>query len=66
MAEEQKKFEDVTIKCADCGKEFVWSAKDQEFYAAHNFAAPKRCPDCRHARKEARKAAKVEHAKKAE
>ena len=26
-------FEDKTLVCKDCGKEFVWTAGEQEFYA---------------------------------
>ena len=25
-------FEDKTLVCKDCGKEFVWTAGEQEFY----------------------------------
>lgn len=53
MAEE---FVDKTLKCADCGKEFVWTAGEQAFYAEKGLHEPKHCPDCRKARKEARKA----------
>ena len=27
-------FEDKTLVCKDCGKEFVWTAGEQEFYAS--------------------------------
>jgi NAD-dependent SIR2 family protein deacetylase len=40
-----------TIKCQDCGKEFVFTEKDQKFYAEHNFVEPKRCKTCRDLRK---------------
>lgn len=47
-------FEDKTLTCRDCGKEFVWTASEQEFYAQKGFQnAPVRCPDCR-AKKKAR------------
>ena len=26
-------FEDKTLKCVECGNEFVFSASEQEFYA---------------------------------
>ena len=26
-------YEDKTLVCKDCGKEFVWTAGEQEFYA---------------------------------
>lgn len=48
-------YEDKILICADCGKEFVWTAGEQEFYAERGFTnEPKRCPECRKARKEAR------------
>jgi len=43
---------DQHLTCADCGHDFVWSAKDQAFYAEKGFSAPRRCKDCRQARKE--------------
>ena len=27
-------MEDKTLTCKDCGKEFVWTAGEQEFYAS--------------------------------
>lgn len=45
-------FEDKTLKCVECGSEFVFSASEQEFYAEKGFTnEPKRCPHCRAARK---------------
>jgi len=41
-------FEDKQLACKDCGKDFVWTAGEQEFFAAKGFQnAPTRCPDCR-------------------
>ena len=38
--------------CAACGKEFVWTAGEQEFYASRGFEnQPQRCKPCRDARK---------------
>ncbi len=52
-------YEDKTLKCADCGKEFVWSADEQQFFADHGFEnEPKRCPECRKSRRHARREAK--------
>lgn len=45
---------DKTIVCKDCGKEFVFTEREQEFYASKNFSDPVRCPECRQARKEQR------------
>ncbi len=50
-------YEDKTLNCKDCGKEFVFTAGEQEFYAAKGFVnEPQRCKDCRVARKNAVKA----------
>src|SRR3989338_7610286 len=45
-------FQDKTLTCSDCGKAFVFTADQQDFYAKKGFSnEPKRCPDCRVARK---------------
>ncbi len=45
-------FEDKVLHCSDCGQEFTFTAGEQEFYASRGFQnEPKRCPDCRRARK---------------
>lgn len=45
-------YEDKTLSCADCSSDFTFTASEQEFYAEKGFAnEPKRCPDCRAARK---------------
>lgn len=44
-------FEDQQLTCTDCGREFTFTAEDQEFYSAKGYSAPKRCPECRAARK---------------
>lgn len=43
---------DIMIKCQDCGEEFKFSERDQEFYAEKGFQDPKRCHFCRKARKD--------------
>jgi len=48
-------YADKTITCADCGSEFVFTAREQEFYASRGLTnEPRRCPDCRRARKASR------------
>lgn len=43
---------DKTLTCRDCGRQFVFSASEQEFYAQKGFLhEPGRCPECRAARK---------------
>lgn len=45
-------YKDKTIKCVDCGTEFVFTARDQEFYAEKGFKnEPKRCKPCRDKKK---------------
>jgi CxxC-x17-CxxC domain-containing protein len=45
-------FEDMTLQCSDCGCEFVFTAKEQEFYQEKGFGnPPKRCKICRENRK---------------
>jgi Probable zinc-ribbon domain len=45
-------MEDKKIICKDCGKEFVFTVGEQEFYKEKGFDnEPVRCMDCRRARK---------------
>jgi CxxC-x17-CxxC domain-containing protein len=45
-------YADKSLKCRDCGAEFVFTAGEQEFYAQKGFTnEPTRCPSCRRARK---------------
>jgi DNA-directed RNA polymerase subunit RPC12/RpoP len=45
-------MEDRKITCRDCGKEFVFTEGEQEFYREKGFENdPVRCPECRRARK---------------
>ncbi len=48
-------FTDKTIECADCGVNFTFTADEQEFFASKGYTnEPKRCPECRRARKSQR------------
>jgi len=40
-------LQNQNIQCKDCGREFVWTAEEQEFYQQKGFNAPLRCKDCR-------------------
>ena len=45
-------YKDKTIKCVDCGTEFVFTARDQAFYAEKGYTnEPKRCKECRNKKK---------------
>ncbi len=46
--------DDQQLTCRDCGKTFMFTAGEQEFYASRNLSAPQRCKDCRNARKSER------------
>ena len=49
-------YENKTLVCEDCKNEFIFTAEEQEFYASKGFQnEPKRCRDCRNARKNAAK-----------
>ncbi|MFD3156451.1 zinc-ribbon domain-containing protein [Haloimpatiens sp. FM7330] len=46
---------DKKLICADCGKEFLFTEGEQQFYKEKGFEnEPKRCPECRRARKQQR------------
>ena len=45
-------YQDKALQCAECGTTFTFSAEDQEFFASKGYTnEPKRCPECRQARK---------------
>ena len=48
-------FQDKSLQCSDCGATFTFSAGEQEFYQSKGYEnEPKRCPECRQARKSER------------
>ncbi|HZU04598.1 MAG TPA: zinc-ribbon domain containing protein [Chloroflexota bacterium] len=48
-------FADKVLVCRGCGREFVFTAGEQQFYQAKGLLhEPARCPECRAARKAAR------------
>ena len=48
-------FEDKTLECSDCGNEFTFSVEEQEHFQSRGYTnEPKRCLECRQARKQAR------------
>lgn len=43
---------DKNLNCKECGRDFVFTASEQDFYAEKGFTnEPGRCPECRAARK---------------
>lgn len=52
-------YEDKELTCKDCGKTFIFTAGEQEFYAEEGFQnEPQRCKECRDARKNASRGAR--------
>ncbi|MBN1485471.1 MAG: zinc-ribbon domain containing protein [Chloroflexia bacterium] len=48
-------FEDMVLRCIDCGAEFVFTAGEQSFYSEKGLLnEPRRCPDCRDRRRQER------------
>lgn len=46
---------DKTLVCRDCGREFIFSVGEQEFYSSRGLQnEPSRCPECRTARRSGR------------
>jgi len=45
-------YQDRILTCRECGRDFVFSAGEQEFYASKSLTnTPGRCPSCRAARR---------------
>lgn len=40
-------FENKTLTCKKCGKEWVWSADEQRFFKEKGFFRPSMCRECR-------------------
>ena len=46
-------FEDKTINCIDCTRDFIWTAGEQSFFRDKQLQnPPKRCKDCKQAKNE--------------
>lgn len=47
-------LQDRTIQCVTCGREFLFTAKEQEFFLSKGFKEPRHCRECRQQRKQER------------
>lgn len=57
-----EEFQDKTLVCQDCGKEFAFTAGEQAFYKEKGLTnEPKRCKECRDKRKAERQSYKKEN-----
>lgn len=43
------------LTCVDCGQQFEFSVDEQKFFEEKGFGEPKRCLNCRRAKKDNRK-----------
>jgi uncharacterized membrane protein YsdA (DUF1294 family) len=43
---------DQSLICTTCGQRFTWSTGEQQFYRERGLQAPRRCPDCRAAKRQ--------------
>ncbi|OGS69190.1 MAG: zinc-binding protein [Firmicutes bacterium RBG_13_65_8] len=45
-------MQDKELTCRDCGKKFLFTVGEQQFFAERGFTnEPSRCPECRSARR---------------
>jgi len=49
-----EQLSDKNLECVDCGKPFVFTVRDQDFFKQKGFSEPKRCRPCRDLKKQAR------------
>lgn len=50
LAEKERRantFEDKTLTCKKCGKEWIWTASEQKFFKEKGFFRPSMCKECR-------------------
>jgi len=48
----KRAYEDKTLTCRDCGRSFLFTAGEQEYYAGKGFKSqPRRCKECRRGHK---------------
>jgi hypothetical protein len=45
-------YTDMTLTCIQCGKEFIFSEDEQEFYKSRGYTSPHRCKQCRVTRRQ--------------
>ncbi len=57
-----KEYKDVESRCIDCGRDYIFTAGEQEFFETKGFTPPKRCKPCRIANKDQKEQRKQERA----
>jgi len=43
--------QDKGLTCADCGGKFLWTAREQEWYAERGYQPPMVCKGCKQAQR---------------
>ncbi len=51
MTTKEEAPHDLVLHCVDCDREFIWSIGEQEYFSNRQLSPPKRCRDCRLARR---------------
>jgi len=58
-------FTDKSIQCSDCRATFTFTSGEQEFFASKGFTnEPRRCPQCRKAKKQQREGSSYSYGSK--
>src|SRR5258708_37717191 len=53
QGENESEFDDRSIKCVDCGENFIWTGGEQTFFHDKGLKnEPKRCKGCKQAKNE--------------
>jgi DNA repair exonuclease SbcCD ATPase subunit len=55
--------EDRNLKCRQCGKEFLFTKGEQDFYQRKGLTSPSHCPECRTAKQSQRQNLTCSHCK---
>ena len=45
------KLKSKTLRCVDCGMDFIFTVGEQRYFLSKGLSVPKRCPQCRLRRK---------------
>jgi hypothetical protein len=40
-------FRDQILDCIECGRNFIFTKGEQQYFASKGLSTPKRCPECR-------------------
>ncbi len=46
------KLKNKTLRCVDCGMDFIFTVGEQRYFLSKGLSVPKRCPQCRQRRRD--------------